>query len=325
MPNDVFRSADDGQSFQQRNLNITLGWFENVRVAPSDTDRVYVSGWVPPQPDGRGGFTEAETLLYRSDDAGAMWSKLTPAGIDPGEKLYVDVVSPTNPDLLFARVPLFPDSMQDTIFRSADGGATWTNELSLSIETTYPTDPPGQARIAARSDGTTYLAGSALGGFHISTDSGQTWNATPRPPMTWCVRERRDGVVYACSENWDPDMAFDETVRAGLVNGTNATDWSHVVRFIEIAGPLECPDETIQAQVCEERWCDMANMFGITPPAYCNDAQLPDAGPGDGDAGTDPPPDDDCENCGCSVGFASIVFVLPPFSRRRRRRRSLIP
>jgi hypothetical protein len=136
--------------------------------------------------------------------------------------------------------------------------------------------------------------------------------------MTWCLGVAPGGELYACSENWDPDMRLDPTVRFALGRSANGgASWDKVLRFADIAGPLDCPEGTPQHEVCEvTRWCGQAEAFGIEDPA-CERAG--DAAP-PSDAGPPAPPDDGCNGCGgCSVGLAGVLFVAP--GRRRRRHR----
>lgn len=325
-PNDVYRSAD-GSTFAQRNLHIDTGWFDTIRVAPSDPNRVYVSGWVPPQPDGSGGFSPAQTLLFRSNDGGATWTAVTPAGLPAEAKLFVEVVDRTNPDVVLARVPGDPDVTKQSLYRSTNAGATWSRVLSLTAEVANQSDPPGRIRVTQLDDGR-YLAGSPLGGLHRSTNGGATWAPVAVSPRVWCVRQRGDGALFACSENWDPDMELDPSVRAAVVRSADGGDsWTPVMRFSQIVGPKQCPAGTAQAEICAgARWCTLAAMFGIDPGPACGGSGG-DAGPsGDGGPGGDGGPRADAGSgggggtCGCSLAFASALFVIPRRRRRRRRR-----
>ncbi len=315
MPNDVYRSTDNGMSWDTLNNTITPGWWESLRVSESDPNVAYLSGFVPAQPDGGGGLTDPQIVLYRTANAGQTWDPLPTTSWEAGDRLLLEVVSPTDPNLVFARVRDFETG---TIWRSADGGQTWASVLTLSNTTVFPSDPAAKVRIVARADGQTYLAGSPVGGLRVSTDAGLTWNETAVQPMTWCIGERGDGTLFACSENFDPDQTLDPSVRFALGRSTDGNSWTKVFRFVDLREPRTCGPDTANDQVClNTRWCSTAELFGIDA---CDAA--PDAGTGaDGDDGTDgtEPPDEDCGNCGgCSIALAGVFFLFP-FRRRRRR------
>src|SRR5262245_31828515 len=64
-PNNVYRSTDGGQTFEPRNLLSQMIWWKSVQVAPTNAQRVYVTGYQVASP------TSAHFL--RSDDAGGQW------------------------------------------------------------------------------------------------------------------------------------------------------------------------------------------------------------------------------------------------------------
>ena len=83
----------------------------NLAIAPSDPKRIYAS-----IASGRG------TGIYRSDDAGESWTRITtdprPATRIGGGDLPVPAVDPKNPDIVY--------SASIVTWKSIDGGKTWT-------------------------------------------------------------------------------------------------------------------------------------------------------------------------------------------------------
>ncbi len=127
--------------------------------------------------------------VYKSTDGGETW---THVGLDKSERVAKIAVSPKNSDTVYAAVPgpLWSDSTDRGLYKTSDGGKTWTQVLkgpNLSTGCTDiaidPTDP--NIMFAAlwdfrrkgweyRSGGESPTAPSASGLFR-STDGGTTW------------------------------------------------------------------------------------------------------------------------------------------------------
>ncbi len=112
----IFKSADGGSTWRQLTHGLPAGKNgiiqANLAVAPSNPHRVYASIATVP----RG------TSIYRSDDAGENWSRITsdrrPSARIGGGDLPRLAVHPKNPDIVFS------DSV--VTWKSIDGGKTWT-------------------------------------------------------------------------------------------------------------------------------------------------------------------------------------------------------
>jgi len=303
-PNDVYVSDDDGANFTASNLFHDSGWWKSLRVAPSNADRIYVTGYLV--------ATTPEAMLRRSDNGGETWSSLpvTDFAFGSQPQLMVEAVSPTNPDIVFARVLGALAPAGDAIYRSDDAGASWTKVLEMADVITA---------FLVRADGTTVIAGtigpcaddpadSNKGCVRISGDGGISWNRTTQEPKMACIAERADGVLLACGANWEPDDF-------ALARSTDGQTWTKTFRFSEMTGPVACDPGTVQFDTCElEQWQFIADQFGV-------------AGAG-ADAGTQPSIDaatnggDDSgkpngKGCGCSMGLAAVFFL--PLGWRRRR------
>jgi len=127
--------------------------------------------------------------VYKSTDGGETWAHV---GLDNSERVAQIAVSPKNSDTAYAAVPgaLWSDSTDRGLYKTSDGGKTWTQILkgpnlstgctSIAID---PADP--NIMLAAmwdfrrkgweyRSGGDSPTAPSASGLFR-STDGGTTW------------------------------------------------------------------------------------------------------------------------------------------------------
>ncbi len=112
----IFKSTDGGTTWKQLSAGLPGrgedGFVQaDVAVAPSDPRRIYASV-----------ASMRGVGIYRSDDAGESWTRITtdprPAGRIGGGDLPVPVVDPRNPDTVI---------MASTVtWKSTDGGRTWT-------------------------------------------------------------------------------------------------------------------------------------------------------------------------------------------------------
>ncbi len=152
-----------------------------IAVAPSDSNIVYVaSGEGLHRPD-----LSVGDGMYRSADAGRTWTHL---GLRDGQQIPALAIDPTNPNRLFAAVlghPYGPNPERG-IFRSTDGGQTWTKVLyqnenvggsDVVIDPSHPNvvyASMWEERLAPWEDDNSYQG--THGGLFKSTDGGSTWH-----------------------------------------------------------------------------------------------------------------------------------------------------
>lgn len=116
----IFKSTDGGASWKKLTEGLPEVVQANLAIAPSNPRRLYatVAGGATGG-GGRGGA--GGTGFYRSDDAGATWTRITtdtrPVGRIGGGDLPVPIVHPKNADVII---------MASTVsWKSEDGGKTW--------------------------------------------------------------------------------------------------------------------------------------------------------------------------------------------------------
>ncbi len=69
----------------------------------------------------------------------------------------------------------------------------------------------------------------------------------PNEPQLSCLGISPDGNMIGCAANWMPDY---EAVARSL---DGAQTWSKVWRFVELAGPLQCPAGTAEYDICDQQ------------------------------------------------------------------------
>jgi photosystem II stability/assembly factor-like uncharacterized protein len=176
----VWKSTDYGRTWNPIFDNENTQSIGAIAVAPSDSNIIYVaSGEGLHRPD-----LSVGDGIYRSSDAGKTWTHL---GLRDSQQIPALVVDPSNPDRLFAAVlghPYGPNAERG-IFRSEDGGRTWTKVLYKDDSTggsDVVIDPKNPQvvyaslwgeRLEPWEDANTYDTTS--GGLFKSTDGGATW------------------------------------------------------------------------------------------------------------------------------------------------------
>jgi photosystem II stability/assembly factor-like uncharacterized protein len=157
------------------------GWeIYHLKGSPVNPDRIYASqntGW----------FGQ---LIQRSDDGGLTWQPVGNdfgyAGGDPGTHLWYDGTprpwefkriwhlepSLTDPDTVYA------GGEDAALYKSADGGASWTELTGLRTHASAPHWQPGAGGLCTHTiilqEPRIYVAISAAGTFR-SDDGGETW------------------------------------------------------------------------------------------------------------------------------------------------------
>lgn len=179
----LFRSGDGGGTWIEVPIDPSRPSIAAIAVDPSNSRILYAGGSSSPT----GG-----AVVYKSSDAGESWVRAG-AGLPVFGAVGEIAVAPSRGDTLYALA-------QNTVYRSTDGGATWTG-LSLNVE--------NKQRLAVDplDASTVYLAaiGGRVpnGGVFKSVDGGTTWTNLPVPLLrAWriAIDPTRSSVLY--SQDW---------------------------------------------------------------------------------------------------------------------------
>lgn len=148
--------------------------------------------------------------VYRSRDGGRTWARM---GLAKSEHIARILVDPrdSNVILVAAEGPLWASGGERGVYRSADGGTTWTRVLHVDDDTgatdlEFDPSNPDVVYAAAyqrRRHVWGFLAGGPKSGIHKSTDGGVTWR-----PVTTGLPKGHMGKIGLTVTPADPTVVY---------------------------------------------------------------------------------------------------------------------
>ena len=175
----VWKSNDAGTTFNPifDDHSQSIG---AVSIDPNDPDNVIYVGtgetWT------RNSVSYGDGL-YKSTDGGSNWKKL---GFDKSERIANIIVNPKNSKEVYVAVlgALWSDSDERGVFKSSDGGETWSKILYVDKKTgaaDMTMDPKDPSILYAsmwefRRTAWSFSSGGDNSALYKSTDAGKTWN-----------------------------------------------------------------------------------------------------------------------------------------------------
>lgn len=225
----LFKSTDGGSTWAQLTEGLPSDLVQvNVAIAASDTNRLYTTVSTKEA----GGYATGKGLgVYRSDDAGASWRKITddprPAMKIGGGDLPVPVVDPQNPDVVY--------STSIVTCRSEDGGKTW-----ISLRGAPGGDDYQNLWINPRDSKILLLVSDQ--GAVVSVNGGESWSswynqptaqlyhvaATYGFPYQVCAGQQESGSVCILTRGNDGEITFRDWHPVGVIEyGYAAPDPLH--------------------------------------------------------------------------------------------------
>jgi len=220
----IFRSANNGNTFTQISqgngaaTGLPGGIAYDLAGDPLRPDRLYTSVVYADEVGGHNG-------LYRSDDTGATWTKVSTPAVDAflvsGATVNVEIAVGRHNNVYAAIINNF---VLAAIFRSGDGGATWTQmDMPVTIEDGTPIGihPGGQ------------------GDFHLSlvadpTDANIVYIGGDRQPS---FNEADDFATRAIFPNSIGSTGFWGRLFRGDASKPTGSQWAHITHSNTLGAP----------------------------------------------------------------------------------------
>jgi photosystem II stability/assembly factor-like uncharacterized protein len=226
----VWKSLDGGTTFKPVFDKQKVQSIGAITIDPTNPKTIWVGtgeGWTR-------NSTSVGDGIYKSTDDGETWTNM---GLPNSERIVRILVHPNNGNVVFACVPgkLWSDSNDRGLYRTTDGGKSWTHVLKGKSASTgcssVTIDPKNPDVMLAgmwdfRRKGWTFRSGgdgpdaASMSGLYRSTDGGKSWSeiSTEKglPKAPW----GRVEVVYAPS---DPKVVytFIESTESGLFRSSD--------------------------------------------------------------------------------------------------------
>jgi photosystem II stability/assembly factor-like uncharacterized protein len=207
----LFKSTDGGKTWNQLTNGLPKGIIQvDVAIAASQPSRLYASV----------ATNEPSVGIYRSDDAGENWTRITtdprPALRIGGGDLPVPRVDPKNPDVVY--------SASIVTMRSMDGGKTW-----MSLRGAPGGDDYQNLWINPNHPNIILLVSDQ--GALVSVNSGETWSSWYNQatgqlyhvetsnsfPYLVCSGQQDSGSVCVSSRGKDGEITFRDWHPVGVI------------------------------------------------------------------------------------------------------------
>jgi photosystem II stability/assembly factor-like uncharacterized protein len=219
---------------------------ETVEVAPSDAQRIYVSGTSSSNP--------LQGIVERSDDGGATWKRATTELPRGSGSLYLSGIHPHDPDRVWFRVPGRGDiygALPARLLLTTDGAATFQQIAQTER---------GMLGFAVAPDGARIAFGGPLDGLFIAPADASEAPAKVSDLRVGCLRWQRQGLYVCAGEPVDPySLGFAAEPTRGF-----APLWQ---RADTCRGACSA-DSTIELK-CQQPWQAIAPLAGATQ-ALCD-------------------------------------------------------
>ena len=196
----IFKSTDGGTTWKPLTNGLPVVVQANLAISPANPKRLYaaVAGLDKPG----SGSDRGAAGIYRSDDAGETWTRVTtdtrPAGRIGGGDLPMPILHPKDPDVLI---------MASTVsWKSTDGGRTWTSFKGAPGGEDYQNgwinpDNPDIILLAADQGAVVTLNGGETWSSWYNQPTGQFYHVSADNafPYRVCSGQQENGSVCVSS------------------------------------------------------------------------------------------------------------------------------
>jgi photosystem II stability/assembly factor-like uncharacterized protein len=230
----VFKTENNGHTFTQLFTDAGAASIGAIAVSQSNNDILYI---------GTGEGNNSRTTyygdgVYKSTDAGKTWTNV---GLNDSHHIGRVLVHPTDPNTVYVAAlgHLYSDNDERGLFKTIDGGKTWTNILTAKTATgkavgvvDVAMDPKNPLVLYAATyekvrKPFSFAPGGMASGLHKSMDGGKTWarleGGLPQGALGRigiAISRSQPATVYAIVEVVD---ARDDAAKKRLTEGFGDT------------------------------------------------------------------------------------------------------
>jgi photosystem II stability/assembly factor-like uncharacterized protein len=216
----VYRSQDAGLTWTKVLFVSDMVGAVDLAIDPSDPSRVFATTWERLRTVKERIYGGPGSALWRSTDGGTTWTRLTSVPVTTTEPSRIGVaIAPSSPSTIYAIYHRKSDQALDGLFRSTDGGSTWTRRTVTNLSGiigaqgfwsgrifVHPTNPSeiwvDGVGLARSTDGGASFA--SVGGLHV--DHHAQWFFPGNPAI---VLKGNDGGLYRSTNGGTSWTHFD--------------------------------------------------------------------------------------------------------------------
>ncbi|HEX8871686.1 MAG TPA: hypothetical protein VF758_02905, partial [Candidatus Acidoferrum sp.] len=174
----VWKTTNSGTTWEPIFDKQSVSTIGDIAIAPSDPSVVWVGTG---EPNNRQSSSWGDGV-YKSQDGGKTWQRM---GLAATHHIGRIVIHPKNPDVVYVAAlgHLWGPNAERGVYKTADGGKTWTQALKISDDTgvsDIAMDPQSPDTLYAaayqrRRSPYGFIGGGPEGGIYKTTDGGATW------------------------------------------------------------------------------------------------------------------------------------------------------
>jgi photosystem II stability/assembly factor-like uncharacterized protein len=235
----VWRTTNAGVTWTPVFDSVRTGSVGAVAVAPSNPDVI----WVGTGEANNMRSSSWGTGVYKSIDGGRTWSS---AMLPKSQHIGKIIIDPRDPNVVYVAAvgPLWASGGERGLFKTTDGGKTWTNTKEISKYTGFteivmdPVNPDVLYASSLERERREYgfLPAGPETGIYKTVDAGKTWTQLKQGLPTGemgriglSICKSRPSILYAMVHAKAPTNGLYRSDDAGanwhLVNDQNGTAW----------------------------------------------------------------------------------------------------
>ncbi len=181
----LWKTINNGQSYKPVFDNENVISIGDIAVAPSDPNIVWIGTGESNNSSTDPGISYWGDGVYKSTDGGMTWTNM---GLKDSFHIGRIIIHPQNPNIVYVAAPghFYTDNQERGLYKTIDGGITWTKTLEVKIDNKYvgvvdvvmnPKDPNTLFAASWDRERTpwSYRQSGRGSGIYKTTDGGKSW------------------------------------------------------------------------------------------------------------------------------------------------------